>query len=165
MQEPTVQPGQTGTPPPAAGAETEDQAMATEAFVNDLIKMRTPEGGNVPGVTDEIDGTQRMILENQFRQDTRALMSDVREMIEEVSPNVTRSDLQKFTRAFVGGDPLEMWKVAQTAARKEAESQEDDEKLEDLRVEGGNSGTQGTERTPINTTSQAALRLAEAFRR
>ena len=166
MQEPTVQPEQTAIPPEVTGDPNAEgagnEAVATEALLNELLQMRAPNGAT-PGVTDEASDIERQILENQFRQDTRLMMSDVREMIEEVSPNATRGDIQAFTRAFVKGDPMEMWKVAMNSTRKQTEKESNSKELKDLRVEGGNSGTKGTEKTPIRTTSEAALRLADAF--
>lgn len=163
MLDPGTQTAQT-TPPATgngtgAGADAGQDAMSTEAFINELVGMR----GTAPGVAEGMDETQQLILENQFKQDTRALVADIKEAIQEVSPDIGRGDLQEFARAFVQGDPLAMWKVAQSAARKAAEKEDNEKEQEDLRVEGSNSGTKGTEKEPITTTSQAALALAEAL--
>ena len=161
MQEQTAV--QTQTTPPATGngtgAGTENEAMSTEAFVNDLMKLR----GATPGVQEGMDETQQLILENQFKQDTRAMVSDIKEVIREVAPDISRGDLQEFARAFVQRDPLALFKVAQSYTRKAAEAESNAKEQEDLRVEGSNSGTKGTEKELPTTTAEAALQLANAF--
>ena len=159
MLDPNAQ-TQTTEPGSEGGGEADDETLSTQAFLEDLVKMR----GEVPGVVPDGDATQNAILENQFRQDTRAMIEDVKEVLREVSPDVSRGDLQKFTKAFVQGDPLEMWKVAQSAARKAAEAESNSKEQKELRVEGANSGAKGTETEPVRTASAAALRIANAFR-
>ena len=164
MLDPGTQTTTQTAPPPATGngtgaGDAGTEAMSTEAFINELVGMR----GTPPGVAEGMDETQQLILENQFKQDTRAMVEDIKEAIREVSPDIGRGDLQEFARAFVQGDPLAMWKVAQSAARKAAEAEDNEKEQEDLRVEGSNSGTKGSEKEPITTTQQAAVALAEAF--
>lgn len=155
MQEPTIQNAQGGqtAPPPA------DEAQGMEAFLGEIQGLRGP----TPGVSEGMDETQRLILENQYKQDTRNMVQDIETAIREVSPDVTRADIQKFARAFVEGDPMTLWQAAQSASRKEAEAEQNDEKSEDLRVEGAGSGERGSERAPIKSPQDAILQIADAF--
>lgn len=150
----------TATAPATTPAGTPAEEVDMGAFVDEIVGMR----GDVPGVQDEMDPTQKQILENQFRQDTRFMMEDIKSAIMEVSPDATRADIQKFSRAFVQGDALALWQAAQAAARKEAEQEENEEEMKELRVEGAGAGTRGTEQKMPNTPGEAALLISDAFR-
>lgn len=165
MQEPTVNPETQTTPPPdaATGADAgaETQAMDTEAFIAEMLKARGPAPGvGAEGITD----IERQILEQQYRQDTRFMISDIQEAIREISPNVERRDLQQYALAAVQNDSVGMWKIAQEALRKETEREQNDTKLQDLRVEGANSGTRGTEAASINSTDDAFTSILNKIR-
>ena len=149
---------QAAPPPATAGAEG-NEPLSTEAFVNELIGLRGP----APGLNEGMSDTERALTEGLFKQDTRAMVEDIKSAIQEIAPDIGRGDVQEFARAFVQGDPLAMFKVAMSHARKAAEKEDNEKEQEDLRVEGSNSGTKGTEKEPITTTQQAALALAEAF--
>ena len=163
MLDPNAQATQT-TPAPATAPATEpagdgNDSQSTQAFLEDILKMR----GEAPGLEEGMDETQSAILQNQFKQDTRAMIEDVKEVIREVSPDVGRGDLQKFTKAFVEGDALALWSVAQAAAKKEAEAEQNAKRGEDLRVEGSNSGTKGKDAPAPTSVQEATMRIAEAF--
>ena len=163
MQEPKVQTAQTAQTAQTngtTGTAPSDEAVDMGAFVDEMVGHR----GEVPGVTEGMDPTQQQILENQFRQDTRFMMEDIKSAIKEVSPDATLADIQKFARAFVQGDALAQWQAAQGAARKEAEQEENEEETKELRIEGAGSGTKGTEKTLPSTPGEAALMVADAFR-
>lgn len=159
MQEPKVQTPQTngtgtGTPPA-------DEALDMGAFVDEIVGMR----GEVPGVQEGMDPTNQQIIEEQFRQNTRFMMEDIQESIKEVSPEVTRADIQKFTRAFVQKDALAMWQAAQAASRKEAEQEENEQDTKELRIEGAGAGTKGDEKALPQTPGEAALMISDMYRR
>lgn len=137
--------GQTAQVPATngTGEQTGDDAMTTQAFLEDMIAQR-----GAPETEEGADPQMAALIQNQFRQDTRAYIEDIKEAIREVSPDVSRGDLQKYTRAVVQGDPMEAWKIAQSATRKEMEAEQNSSKTEDLRVEGSNSGTKGTDAPP-----------------
>lgn len=150
---------QTTTPPAAGQTTPPPEAIGPEAFLNDIVKAR----GAPPNLTDETDPALREVIEEQFRQQTRNLMTDIETSIREVSPDITRADVQKFTRAFIERDPLAMWQAAQAASRKEAEAEQNDEKSEDLRTEPASSGSRGTERKPASSLTEVMLNIADSY--
>ena len=149
----TGQQTQTQTTPPAgAGAgDAGDAGVPTEQFVNDLLSS----AGTPPGVSEGMDETQQLILENQFRQDVRQRYNDEKEIIMEAYPDASRGDVQKFIAARGKDDVVGMMQALEAIVKKAAEKQQNTKEQEDLRVEGANAGSKGDEEAPINSVADS----------
>ena len=107
------------------------------------------------GFSDGMDETQKLILENQFRQDIRQRYNDEREIIMEAYPDASRGDVQKFITARGKEDVVGMMQALESIVKKAAEKQQNSKEQEDLRVEGANSGSKGDEDAPIRSVDDS----------
>ena len=118
-----------------------DQKIAT--IIESLGGMPQQSG-------DEITEEQRLILENQYRQDLKMKILETEKEIRMKHPDASESQLWEAAHAFLRGDVIGVsdifGKMYQTAAEKEKQQAAKDM---DLHIEGDSGGGDQTKETPV----------------
>ena len=129
-----------GLPEPPA-ALSMDQKIAT--IIESL-------GGVPQQAADGITEEQRLILENQYRQDLKMKILETEKEIRMKHPNASETQLWEAAHAFLRGDVIGVsdvfGKMYQTAAEKEKQQAAKDM---DLHIEGDSGGGDQTQETPV----------------
>ena len=129
-----------GLPEPSAELSM-DQKIAT--IIENLGGM-TQQGG------DEITEEQRLILENQYRQDLKMKILETEKEIRMKHPDASETQLWEAAHAFLRGDVIGVsdifGKIYQTAAEKEKQQATKDM---NLHIEGDSGGGDQTQETPV----------------
>ena len=129
-----------GLPEPSAELSM-DQKIAT--IIENLGGM--PQQGG-----DEIAEEQRLILENQYRQDLKMKILETEKEIRMKHPDASETQLWEAAHAFLRGDVIGVsdifGKIYQTAAEKEKQQATKDM---NLHIEGDSGGGDQTKETPV----------------
>ena len=129
-----------GLPEPSA-ALSMDQKIAT--IIESLGGLPQQNG-------DEITEEQRLILENQYRQDLKMKILETEKEIRMKHPDASESQLWEAAHAFLRGDVIGVsdifGKMYQTAAEKESQQAAKDM---ELHIEGDSGGGDQTKETPV----------------
>lgn len=172
----TTAPQQTATPPAETGQVPVDEVMGLEAVANAILGQNPA----VPGVTEDLDPTMALILQNQYRQETQMTARDIMDTLHEAYPDSARGDRQKFAIAFLRGRPitpaqpgventlvkdaLDTYKASRDGYRKEIEKEQNEKPLDDLRMEPAGSGAKGSETPEINSVHDAKMAILARIR-
>ena len=99
---------------------------------------------------DEITEEQRLILENQYRQDLKMKILETEKEIRMKHPDASETQLWEAAHAFLRGDVIGVsdifGKIYQTAAEKEKQQATKDM---NLHIEGDSGGGDQTQETPV----------------
>ena len=153
------------TQAPQTGAETngtggdaapeQEQALTTEAYLNEMLKLR----GEPDGLSDDMDPQLKGVMEEQYKMQTKEMARENVEGIMEISPEVSKNDAQNFVLDSIQGKWVDAWDRAMKAARKIVEKEQNEKEQKDLRTEGANSGSQGSDDKPIMSRADAKAKI------
>ena len=145
---------QTSAETNGTGAETpaeQEQALSTEAFLTQLVEAQ----GGMPEVPEGTDAQTQANTEAVHKLQTKAMMDENIDGIMEVSPKAPKRDVQDFILDAMQAKWVDAWDRAMKAARKIVEMEQNEKEQKDLRVEGANSGSQGSDDKPIRSRADA----------
>ena len=129
------------------GLPESPEALSMDQKIATIIESL---GGMPQQGSDEITEEQRLILENQYRQDLKMKILETEKEIRMKHPDASETQLWEAAHAFLRGDVIGVsdifGKMYQTAAEKEKQQAAKDM---ELHIEGDSGGGDQTKETPV----------------
>ena len=128
----------------------------TSLSTEEMMTAISEQLGGAPSAREdapEMTDTEKTILDNQFRQETRNHLEDMQKQVKGMAPDATDQQAFDFGIAMMKGDVNAAFEAAKNIIKTEAEVDEKNEEQKPLSVEGGAQGSQNSNRTPTGLAS------------